>query len=452
VTAGLAYGQMTAYVSVPLVSYADLRVVAANAADCSTPLVPDFDNLPITVAQLATVALMGSAGDAGGHTPSLAAFADDPATGFPSEGARIRFVNAAPAAPSTDIVLGAGAYFEAQQVAVPYGAASSVATTATGGFAPDSNGYVTETMYTAQFNARHAGADVASFTARSSAPNGIASSGISAFLTGLPGSTTTPPAWVLCDDTKAAAGYLATCETVSAGPSKSPFRLNHLSIALPAVDMCMHIQDGTPTTTFGPFLQGAGLDGGVSFAQITGDLGPIPTDTDITVTYVPAGAGCGATPLAIVGNVYLFGQPGVVDQAIALAPANLTYASDTVYLDYTPAAGEAAVYFAFFDFANQSSTSPYYDVDDALEGGAGTLLASTYALGSFEENLAPGSHTLTVTAIDGGATTYSESGMAFAAGDVWVASYVDTNRDGGTTLVRCNLAQRDAGVVTACAE
>jgi hypothetical protein len=145
VTAGLAYTQVTKYLTVNAQQY-DVRLVAPNAASCSTPLVaglPDFTSLPAIPANgYVTVGAIGVIGNA--TTPfTLKAYADDGSVAATKE--KLRFVHASPGTPAVDVGLGSGTAFTPVFVNVAFGDAAAAGSGALVG----ANGYATTDPLTA---------------------------------------------------------------------------------------------------------------------------------------------------------------------------------------------------------------------------------------------------------------------------------------------------------------
>jgi hypothetical protein len=111
--AGLAFAQVTKALEVEAGSY-DIRIVAPNAADCSTSLagLPDFNNNALTAGSSVTVAAIGfvtkPAGNNNGFT--LKAFLND-ATKPEATKTKLRIVHTSPDTPGVDAGTGSGAGF-----------------------------------------------------------------------------------------------------------------------------------------------------------------------------------------------------------------------------------------------------------------------------------------------------------------------------------------------------
>jgi hypothetical protein len=118
--AGLAYGQATRYLDVAAGTY-DVRIVAAAAVDCTSPIVPDTAGASLPGGRAVTVAATGLAAPAAGQ-PSFALVPLVDETQVAAGKAKVRFVHASPGTPPVDVGAGAGASFTPLFTAVPFGA------------------------------------------------------------------------------------------------------------------------------------------------------------------------------------------------------------------------------------------------------------------------------------------------------------------------------------------
>src|SRR5262249_49082393 len=98
-TSGISYAQVSNYQPIPL-SAVDVRVVAAPATDCSTPLFADVHNQTLTAGIWYTAAMMGEA-TASPNTLQLKSYVDD--TTETSGMVKLRFVHAAPGQGALDV-------------------------------------------------------------------------------------------------------------------------------------------------------------------------------------------------------------------------------------------------------------------------------------------------------------------------------------------------------------
>lgn len=108
---GLAYGEVTTYLTLPAGAY-DVRVVGAGATSCATSVF-DATNLPaLPAGATVTIAAVGFLHPPSGNTSAfrLAAYVDD--TSAPSSTTvATRFIHASPDAPTVTVGSGAGATF-----------------------------------------------------------------------------------------------------------------------------------------------------------------------------------------------------------------------------------------------------------------------------------------------------------------------------------------------------
>jgi hypothetical protein len=209
VTAGLAYTEVTAYVPVTAGAY-DVRIVAPNAANCSTSLagLADITSLPAVPADgYVTAAAIGLIGDA--TTPfQLKAYIDERSA--PSGKVKLRFVHDSPGTPPVDVGVGQGAAFAAIFPNVSY---PNIA--AAGGLI-DTNGYATLDPIAASptapvdIVARVTGTTTDALVIPVTAPV-PAGTVATAFAVGLLTAPATPLQVVLCGDNAPAAGAFSAC-------------------------------------------------------------------------------------------------------------------------------------------------------------------------------------------------------------------------------------------------
>lgn len=128
VAVGLGYTQVTSYTPVPAGTYT-FRVVAPNAADCTTGLLPDVTGIAVEGGAAYTVAAMGQFAAAGTDKPlEIKAFKDE-LTVEMGKG-RLRFVHASADAPNVDVGLVSNVgVFTPVFENVAYGASPSLDTT-----------------------------------------------------------------------------------------------------------------------------------------------------------------------------------------------------------------------------------------------------------------------------------------------------------------------------------
>jgi hypothetical protein len=102
---GVPFPRLSPYVSLTPGEY-DVRIVAAGAADCSRPLLPETDDLPALVAGVTeTMALVGDTAREGTDAGlTLVAFPDD--TTVPASEIGFRFINAVPSVAAVSFVAG----------------------------------------------------------------------------------------------------------------------------------------------------------------------------------------------------------------------------------------------------------------------------------------------------------------------------------------------------------
>lgn len=204
-SSGLAFPQVTTYVDLPVATY-DLRIVLASATDCSTKAVPDTTGVAVTSGLSATVAALGdlSPSDAGSDPGfELAVFVDD--TTVPSGQGALRLVHASPGTPAVDVGLGTGSSFTKVFSNVSFGK------TAAAGSPIDANGYYVGAPFSAQtVTARLSGQSSDALTVPGvSLPAGAIATAFA--VGGKTGSATNPLKVLLCVDSAAPNGLLASC-------------------------------------------------------------------------------------------------------------------------------------------------------------------------------------------------------------------------------------------------
>jgi hypothetical protein len=115
---GLAYGQATRYLDVDAGSY-DVRIVAATATNCATPVVPDTTGVTLPAGATLTVAATGLAAPASGQPGfALTPLVDE--TSVAAGRAKVRFVHASPGTPAVDVGAGSGSSFTPLFTSVPF--------------------------------------------------------------------------------------------------------------------------------------------------------------------------------------------------------------------------------------------------------------------------------------------------------------------------------------------
>lgn len=196
--AGLSYAQATRYLEVAAGNY-DVRVVAATAADCSSPIVPDTLGATLPEGAAVTVAATGLAAPGDGQPGfALVPFVDETQVGAGK--AKVRFVHASPGTPPVDVGAGSGASFTPLFTAVPFGEVDADR-------AP--NGYLeTDPLSDATISARATGT-----TADALVVPGVtlpAGAIVTVFAVGLLGSEP-PLAALVCADDTAETALLSSC-------------------------------------------------------------------------------------------------------------------------------------------------------------------------------------------------------------------------------------------------
>jgi hypothetical protein len=115
---GLSYAQVTRYLDVAAGTY-DVRIVAATAADCASPVVPDTTGATLPAGAAITVAATGLAAPGAGQ-PGFALVPLVDETQVAAGKAKVRFVHASPGTPPVDVGAGSGDGFTPLFTAVPF--------------------------------------------------------------------------------------------------------------------------------------------------------------------------------------------------------------------------------------------------------------------------------------------------------------------------------------------
>jgi len=200
VTAGLAYPQVTKYLTVTEGTYT-VRLVAPNAASCDTSLagLPTYTLPALSNGTYATAAAVGLVGGTPGFT--VKPFVDDFTA--PAGQGRLRFIHASPGTPAVDVGVLAAPTFTPIFTNVTYPSIGS-------GTGIDANGYyATAPLTNVTLSARPTGT-----TTDALVIPGVslaAGSTATAFAIGILGSTPTPLKVLLCGDNAAPTGELSTC-------------------------------------------------------------------------------------------------------------------------------------------------------------------------------------------------------------------------------------------------
>jgi Domain of unknown function (DUF4397) len=272
-SSGLAYGQVTAYLTVPANTY-DVRIVSPGASDCVSSLagLPDVTNLPsLSAGGSVTLAAEGTL--SGSEPFGIAAYVDETTT--PKGEAKLRFVHASPGTPAVDVGVGAGVLFTSVFTNVSFG---GIATSGV-----DADGYLeTPPLSGATLSARpHATLDDVLAIDPASLPAGAIAT---AFAIGEIGSKTTPLRVLLCVDNAPENGALASCSVVGQAPALGFARIAHLSPDAPNVDICLRTA-GAAAFTGKPLFASLGAKG-ISYPQVSTYV-PLPEgayDVRITAT------------------------------------------------------------------------------------------------------------------------------------------------------------------------
>jgi hypothetical protein len=298
---GLAYGEVTGYLSVPAGTY-DVRLVAPGAASCARALagLADITNLPaLTAGNSTTLAAEGEVGVAPKEPLRINAYADETLTA--SGTAKLRFIHASPGTPAVDVGIGGGVLFTSVFTDVAFGGIATAGV--------DPNGYLdTPPLTGVDLSARPHGSldDVLSIDPTSLPAGAIAT----AFAIGELGSDKTPLRVLLCVDNAGADGSLSHCSLVGGPPALSYVRVAHLSPDAPEVDVCLRTA-GAASFSGKPLVASLG-GAGIVYAQVT--------------TYVPLPAGAYDVRITATGDCASGAVPDTLDVKVT-AGRNATIAA-----------------------------------------------------------------------------------------------------------------------------
>jgi hypothetical protein len=195
---GLAYSQITTYVSFPVAAY-DVRVISATSTGCEVGAVPDTKNVATSAGLTATVAAIGVVDPQGAAAQNptfrLEILPDDTTT--LAGKTKLRFFHASPGTPAVDVGLGVAHAFQRVFANVQFGQTGN-------------NGFVTTDPFTNSITARLANATTDALVV----PGVSSGSGTiySAYaIGGKSGATNNPLRVLLCADSAPANGLLTQC-------------------------------------------------------------------------------------------------------------------------------------------------------------------------------------------------------------------------------------------------
>jgi hypothetical protein len=215
IATGLAYSQVTGYISVAPGTY-DVRTVAANASDCTTPLANTTDSVHVIVATASTYSTLAAIGLAMPETVpayQVKAYADDHTVAAGQT--KIRFIQSSPGTGNMDLGLNTGESFIAlfNNVAYPaFGTNTGVdAGVDAGNGSLDLNGYLQLPPFTSQTLVARLTGDTPTDVVMVSGFSLPAGSIASVFAIGIMSSVTTPLALLICQDLDTSKAPLANC-------------------------------------------------------------------------------------------------------------------------------------------------------------------------------------------------------------------------------------------------
>ena len=205
VAAGLAYTQVSSYLSVPPGAY-DVRIVPPNSPNCRTALagLPDTTLDVVAVGTYSTIAAIGVINSDAGQDFQLRRYLDERAVTAGS--GKLRFIHAAPGVPNVDVGVGTAESFVAIFDNVPFGGVGV-------GTGVDVAGYIeTPPVSNQTLVARiHAiPTDVLAIPGFTLAAGQISS----AFAVGVPASVTAPLKLLVCNDLDTSKAPLSNCSAL----------------------------------------------------------------------------------------------------------------------------------------------------------------------------------------------------------------------------------------------
>lgn len=345
-TAGLGYEQVTAYLGVPA-DTTTARIVAANASDCTTPLLGAPD-LPLPTGSALTIAAVGIV-DAAGSGFSTTSFVDESASADAGS-AIVRFVNATPGTPVDVGIESEDGAFTPLFANVNYPGIAS-------GVNIDANGYLeTAPLTNVTISIRNHAAP----TDLIAAPGVSFAAGESAtlFAVGNSNSTRMPVRALVCDDTAAPTNGFAACTVL---PETISLRLANLSPGAAGMDFCL--QEGSGSFQ-GPLLEAFGNTAGVAYAKVTDYLtfpGGQYTARLVAADATDCSASLGAPDVVL---------PHLADDALATLAAVGVAGAPTNGLTLLTFADEAEPTTADDAAARFVNASPGPALDVGIESGA----------------------------------------------------------------------------------
>jgi hypothetical protein len=279
-TAGLSYGQVTAYLTLPAGAYL-VRLVAPGSTNCDTALggLPDTTLPALAAGVRATVAAIGTLDGMGPTAFRLNPYVDD-AMMVPAGMARVRFVHASPGTPNVDLgIPGMATMFTSVFSNVAF---------------PESSDASLPPVMGATLAARVAGMATASgaYPLQLAGVTIPAGARITAFAVGQLNNDQTPLSALVCVDSADPVDNLTPCSLL---PERVFVRVAHLAPDAPAVDVCVRTAAGTFDGAT-PVLAGLAAPGGLSFPQVTRYLA-LPPAAYVVRIVAPGSTSC-ATALA----------------------------------------------------------------------------------------------------------------------------------------------------------
>jgi hypothetical protein len=406
VSAGLAYSQVTTYLTLAPGAYA-VRIVAPGSTNCDTALasLPDTTLPMLADGTRATVAAVGVLGEMGGTAFRLQPYVDEAPAGMGE--IKVRFVHTSPGTPAVDVgIPGMGTMFT--------GVFNNVA------FPNAATPYFTSAMPLtgASLAARVAGMATAAgqYPVQVDGVNVPLGTTVSTFAIGRLGNAMTPLRVLVCNDGATAMGNpaLTACNVLGTNPAPMPpaqinVRVAHLSPGAPAVDVCVRPASATSWTGVRPTLATLGVAAGLAYSQVTRYL-TLDAGAYTVRIVAPASANCD-TALAGLPDTNLPMLPGgaraTVGAVGVVGDMGATAFRLQPYVDEAPAGmGEIKV-----RFVHSSPGTPAVDVGIPAMG---TMFTGVFNNVAFPNAATP--YFTSATALTGASLAARVAGMATAAG------------------------------------
>lgn len=334
VAAGLRYPSASEYVEVTPGARYSVRVVAAGAVDCATPLAGVADALTGVLADMDAVTVVAAGEVAAGapHPLALQALVDATAGGAVGT-MTARVFHASPDLGTVDFGASSALLYAPQFTGLTFGVVPTAASVAAGGAPVDAKGYFNSPRDREHFSVRQGASDVVRF-----GPD--VWSLVSTFLVGKVGSATAPLGFLSCRDFMRESNHLSNCIVQTGAPEQSPLRLVHVAPGAPALDFCVK-EAMAAAYPLVPVLRAAGAAAGVPFGSASRHFafpGRFGEALSVRVIAASAAADCTQPALATYGGD-IGPDSSVAVYQTAFAPAVPVFGAQVSQPTGRPAAG-----------------------------------------------------------------------------------------------------------------